>query len=83
MGKHEQNMSCCYCCLFMRVCGLDIPDLLACCIDVFCGNRIREDLFQKGWWNGLPQLCKHLSMKVCGLDIPDLCVVLIVLESCS
>ena len=49
----------------------------------FCGNRIREDLFQKGWWNGLPQFCKHLSMKVCGLDIPDLCVVLIVLESCS
>ena len=63
----------------MKVCGLDIPELLACCIDAF-GNRIREDLFQKGWWNGLPQLCEHLSMKVCGLDVPDVCVV-IFLES--
>ena len=60
---------------------MDIPDLLACCIGAR-GNRIREDLFQKDWWNGLPQQCEHLPMKVCGLDIPDLCIVLIFLESC-
>ena len=60
----------------MRICGLDIPDLLACCIDVF-RNHIREDLFRKFGGMDFPsKLCEHFAMKVCGLDVPDLCVVI-------
>ena len=82
MGKHEQNMSCC-CCLFLRVCGLDIPDLLAYCIDVFVGIAFVRICFKRVGGMDFPSFVNILSMKVCGLDIPDLCVVLIVLESDS
>ena len=77
MGKHEQNMSCCCCrCLFMGICGLDIPDLLACCIYVFGIAFVKVPFQELGGMDFPSKLRDSFAVRVCGLDVPDLCVVI-------
>ena len=65
----------------MGICGLDIPDLLACCIYVFGIAFVKVPFQEFGGMDFPSKLRDSFAVRVCGLDVPDLCVV-IVLELC-